>query len=166
MKQMTKEELIEYFIEQLGDNEVLGQFMTIEQIREKLRNINLKDNRNTYGKHTSAALIYFSKITDNETKVIYEIENKDENLSGIFGNNYRPYEATLDFSYKNIIDYTVTIETWDYSSSYKINRNNLKEDFVIQLPNTTAHYTFNVTFKDNNDQLCEAVFVFNIGDID
>lgn len=36
MKQMTKEELIEYFIEQLGDNEVLGQFMTIEQIREKL----------------------------------------------------------------------------------------------------------------------------------
>jgi len=36
MKQMTKEELIEYFIEQLGDNEVLGQFMTIEQIRQKL----------------------------------------------------------------------------------------------------------------------------------
>ena len=129
-------------------------------------NINLKDNRSTYGKHTSAALVYFSKIIDNETKVIYEIENKDENLSGIFGSNYRPYEATLDFSYKNIIDYTVTIETWDYSSIYKINRNDLKEDFVIQLPNTTAHYTFNVTYKDNNDQLCEAVFVFNIGDID
>lgn len=36
MKQMTKEELIEYFIEQLGDNEILGQVMTIEQIRDKL----------------------------------------------------------------------------------------------------------------------------------
>lgn len=36
MKQMTKEELIEYFIEQLGDNEILGQVMSIEQIREKL----------------------------------------------------------------------------------------------------------------------------------
>lgn len=39
MKQMTKEELIEYFIEQLGDNEILGQVMTIEQIREKLNTI-------------------------------------------------------------------------------------------------------------------------------
>ena len=39
MKQMTKEELIEYFIEQLGDNEILGQVMTIEQIREKLQAI-------------------------------------------------------------------------------------------------------------------------------
>lgn len=39
MKQMTKEELIEYFIEQLGDNEILGQVMTVEQIREKLNTL-------------------------------------------------------------------------------------------------------------------------------
>ena len=39
MKQMTKEELIEYFIEQLGDNEILGSIMSIEQIRDKLKNI-------------------------------------------------------------------------------------------------------------------------------
>ena len=39
MKQMSKEELIEYFIEQLGDNEILGQIMSIEQIREKLNYI-------------------------------------------------------------------------------------------------------------------------------
>lgn len=37
MKQMTKDELIEYFIEQLGDNEILGQFMTINDIKEKLK---------------------------------------------------------------------------------------------------------------------------------
>lgn len=42
MKQMTKEELIEYFIEQLGNNEILGQVMSIEQIRKKLTNI-IKD---------------------------------------------------------------------------------------------------------------------------
>ena len=36
---MTKEELIEYFIEQLGDNKILGRFMTIGQIREKLNNM-------------------------------------------------------------------------------------------------------------------------------
>lgn len=47
MKQMTKEELIEYFIEQLGDNEILGKFMTIEQIREKLNNMIKKVTYNT-----------------------------------------------------------------------------------------------------------------------
>lgn len=36
MKKMNKEELIEYFIEQLGDNKILGNVLTIEQIREKL----------------------------------------------------------------------------------------------------------------------------------
>jgi|GEM_PF-5131128 hypothetical protein len=42
MKQMTKKELIEYFIEQLGNNEILGQVMSIESIREKLNNV-IKD---------------------------------------------------------------------------------------------------------------------------
>lgn len=42
MKKMSKEELIEYFIEQLGDNEILGKVMSIEQIREKL-NFIIKD---------------------------------------------------------------------------------------------------------------------------
>lgn len=39
MKQMNKKELIECFIEQLGNNEILGKVMSIEQIREKLNNI-------------------------------------------------------------------------------------------------------------------------------
>lgn len=42
MKRMTKEELIEYFIEQLGENEILGNVMSIEQIRKKLNGI-IKD---------------------------------------------------------------------------------------------------------------------------
>lgn len=42
MEQMTKEELIEFFIEQLGDNEILGKVMSIEQIREKFNYI-IKD---------------------------------------------------------------------------------------------------------------------------
>lgn len=39
MEQMNKKELIEYFIEQLGNNEILGKVMSIKQIREKLNNI-------------------------------------------------------------------------------------------------------------------------------
>ena len=42
MKQMNKEELIEYFIEQLGDNHVLGEFFSIDEIRTRL-NQNIKD---------------------------------------------------------------------------------------------------------------------------
>lgn len=39
MEQMNKKELIEYFIELLGNNEFLGKVMSIKQIREKLNNI-------------------------------------------------------------------------------------------------------------------------------
>ena len=41
MKQMNKEELINYFIELLGDNHVLGKYLSIEEIRERL-NENIK----------------------------------------------------------------------------------------------------------------------------
>lgn len=36
MKQMTKEELIEYFIEKLGYNQILGKYISIDDIRNKL----------------------------------------------------------------------------------------------------------------------------------
>lgn len=42
MIQRNKEELIEFFIEQLGDNEILGKYMTIDQMREKLNRL-IKD---------------------------------------------------------------------------------------------------------------------------
>lgn len=35
----SKEDLIEYFIDALGDNEILGKFMSIDQIREKLNSV-------------------------------------------------------------------------------------------------------------------------------
>ena len=36
MKQISKEELIQYFIEQLGDNSILNDYLSIEEIRERL----------------------------------------------------------------------------------------------------------------------------------
>lgn len=129
-------------------------------------NLKLRDDKNTYGKSTSASLVRFSQIKDNESIIIYETDNNPEDLGGIFGNGYRPYEATLDFSYKNIIDYSIKIDAWDYTSSYTITRKDLKEDFVVPFSNKTAHYTFNVTYSDNNNQLCEAEFIFHIGDIE
>ena len=42
MEQMNKEDIIEYFIEQFGDNEILRRFMTKEQMRNKL-NLMIKE---------------------------------------------------------------------------------------------------------------------------
>jgi len=42
MKKMSKEELIEYFIEELGDNKILGSAISKEQIRKKFNNSILK----------------------------------------------------------------------------------------------------------------------------
>ena len=82
MKQMTKEELIEYFIEQLGDNEVLGQVMTIEQISEKLhtiiKEVTYNDEKGNFTAHfkiesDGKGIINFdyNKITgDNEKTII------------------------------------------------------------------------------------------------
>ena len=52
MKQMNKVELIEFFIEQLGDNKILGKVMSIEQIRNKLdyiiSDVTYKEEKLTY----------------------------------------------------------------------------------------------------------------------
>lgn len=60
MKQMNKEELIEYFIEQLGDNEILGPVMSIEQIREKL-NYEIEDVKYNEEKEIFAASVDSNK---------------------------------------------------------------------------------------------------------
>lgn len=54
MKQMSKEEIIEFFIEQLGNNKILGKVMSIEQIRKKLnyiiRDVTYNEDKQIYAK--------------------------------------------------------------------------------------------------------------------
>ena len=71
MKQMTKEELIEYFIEQLGDNEILGQFITIEQIREKLKTV-IRDV--TYIAETENAEAHWEIESDGRGTINFDLE--------------------------------------------------------------------------------------------
>ena len=42
MKQMTKKELIDYFIQQYGDSKILGRYISVEEIRKRL-NENIKE---------------------------------------------------------------------------------------------------------------------------
>ena len=128
-------------------------------------NLHLMDNKNTYGKYSSAKLVQYDQINNDTINNIYKFEQPTDELSGIFGHDYRPYEATLTFSYDNVIKYSVTIKTWNRDSSYTIHSSELEQEFTVPLPNYPAHYTFDVTFKENN-QLSHAVFAFNIGDIE
>lgn len=82
MKQMTKEELIEYFIEQLGDNEILGKIMSIEQIRKKLteliNDVTYKDEKGNTQAHwdgKGTVNIDLKKIPEQEQKevVVHEL---------------------------------------------------------------------------------------------
>lgn len=75
MKQMTKEELIEYFIEQLGDNEVLGKIMTIDQIREKL-NYMIKDV--TYNKEIRNYMASWSYENDGRGVINFDLDQIEE----------------------------------------------------------------------------------------
>lgn len=76
MKQMTKEELIEYFIEQLGDNEILGEFMTIEQIRNKLNALIGKVIYSTQPGNTQASWnIHERTLKFDKTKIQWKEEN-------------------------------------------------------------------------------------------
>lgn len=76
MKQMTKEELIEYFIEQLGDNEILGKFMTIEQIRNKLNALIGKVIYSTQPGNTQASWnIHERTLKFDKTKIQWKEEN-------------------------------------------------------------------------------------------
>ena len=54
MKKMSKEELIEYFIELLGDNSVLEKYFTIDEIRNKLTNIIQKVSYEKYEGSTTS----------------------------------------------------------------------------------------------------------------
>lgn len=127
--------------------------------------LHLMDDRNTYGKNTSTKLVQYDRIINNTTNTIYKFEEPTDDVSGVFGHDYRPYEAQLTFSYDNVIEYSVTIETWDRKSSYTIHSNELENKFTISLPNYPAHYTFNVTFQENG-YTSNAVFAFNIGEIE
>ena len=128
-------------------------------------NVYLKEPDSAYPDELGALLQRLWRTEDGERTLVYENIYPEGEYHGIFGNAFNPNEATFDFSYELAAPFTVLVETWDYSSSYTLSQTDLKDGVTMELPDYSAHYTVYANFYDQNGNLYEAEFWFNIGDI-
>ena len=128
-------------------------------------NVYLKEPDSVYPDDLGALLQRLWRTEDGERILVYENIYPEGEYHGIFGNAFHPNEATFDFSYELAEPFTVLVESWDYSSSYTVSQTDLKDGITMELPDYSAHYTVSASFYDQNGNLYEAEFWFNIGDI-
>ena len=128
-------------------------------------NVYLKEPDSVYLDDLGALLQRLWRTEDGERILVYENIYPEGEYHGIFGNAFHPNEATFDFSYELAEPFTVLVESWDYSSSYTVSQTDLKDGITMELPDYSAHYTVSASFYDQNGNLYEAEFWFNIGDI-
>lgn len=128
-------------------------------------NVYLKETDSAYPDELGALLRRLWRMEDGERTLVYENIYPEGEYHGIFGNAFHPNEATFDFSYELAEPFTVLVESWDYSSSYTVSQTDFKDGITMELPDDSAHYTVYASFYDQNGNLYEAEFWFNIGDI-
>ena len=128
-------------------------------------NVSLKEPDSAYPERIGAWLLRLWRTKDGEKVLAYENIYPEGEYHGIFGNAYHPNEATFDFSYELAAPFTVLVESWDYNTSYTVSQTELKDGNMMDLPNYSAHYTVCASFYDQNGNLYEAEFWFNIGTI-
>ena len=128
-------------------------------------NVSLKEPDSVYPDELGAWLLRLWRTEDGEKVLAYENIYPEGEYHGIFGNAYKPTEAAFDFSYELAAPFTVLVESWDYSTSYSVSQTDLKDGITMELPDYSAHYTVYASFYDQNGNLYEAEFWFNIGDI-
>ena len=128
-------------------------------------NVYLKESDSAYPKDLGALLQRLWRTEDGEQILVHEEIYPEGEYHGIFGNAFEPREATFDFSSELAEPFEVLVESWDYSTSYTVSQTDLRDGFTMELPDYSAHYTVYASFYDENGNLYEAEFWFNIGDI-
>ena len=128
-------------------------------------NVYLREPDSAYPDDLGALLQRLWRTEDGETSLVYENIYPEGEYHGIFGNAYRPNEATFEFSYELAEPFTVLVESWDHSTSYTVSQTEMKDGLTMDLPDYSAHYTVYASFYDQNGNLYEAEFWFNIGEI-
>ena len=128
-------------------------------------NVYLKEPDAAYPDDLGALLQRLWRTEDGEKRLAYENIYPEGEYHGIFGNAYRPNEATFAFSHELAEPFKILVESWDYSTSYTVSQTDLRDGFTMELPDFPAHYTVYASFYDENGNLYEAEFWFNLGDI-
>ena len=128
-------------------------------------NVYLKEQDSAYPKDHGALLQHLWRTKDGERTLVHEEIYPEGEYHGIFGNAFEPMEATFDFSSELAEPFEVLVESWDYSTSYTVSQTDLRDGFTMELPDYSAHYTVYASFYDENGNLYEAEFWFNLGDI-
>lgn len=128
-------------------------------------NVYLTEDNDPYGNDFSAGLDVLWENENGNRTLIYDAEFADDEFYGIFGST--PYsKAAFSFSKELAAPYSVLVETWDRSNSYTVTQTDMTQPFVLEIPEYPAHYTVCASFYDQNGNVYEAEFRFEIGDTD
>ena len=128
-------------------------------------NVYLKEPDSAYPKNLSALLQRLWRTESGKRILVHEDIYPEGEYHGIFGNAFEPIEATFDFSYELAEPFTVLVESWDYSVNYTVSQIDFHDGLTMDIPDYAAHYTVYASFYDESENLYEAEFWFNIGDI-
>lgn len=127
-------------------------------------NMHLSRKGDRYGKDFSARLDKVWKTAGEEKKLAYDAQYPAEETYGLFG--HKPYdEASVSFTKELAAPCMVRIEFWDRSESYTITQEDFAEQFSFKLPSYSAHYTVFASFEEQNGDVYDVEFRFDIGDI-
>lgn len=126
-------------------------------------NMHLTRKGDQYGKNFSARLDKVWKTAGGETKLTYDAQYPAEETYGLFVHKLYE-EVSFSFSKELSSPCTVRIESWDRSESYMVVQENLEEPFSFKLPSYPAHYTVYARFEDENGEVYDVEFYFDIGE--
>ena len=113
-----------------------------------------------YHKTLSASLM---KVEDHN-QIIYDATALKDETYGLYTSQL-PHNASLSFSYENVMDYQILVESWDYKTNYTIEKSELAQNGIFELPQYPAHYTVFATMKNKQGEIIDAEFTFNINEM-
>lgn len=133
-------------------------------IPEPALNIQLYETGNAFG-NLPAYVNYLWKTEDGDRRLIRDGAYPEGEYHGLFTGEPYPRQATFTFSQEPDDNFTVQVESWDYSTSYTVSLPAVQDGQTMDLPDYPAHYTVNARFQNEDGTLYEIEFWFNIGAI-
>lgn len=123
--------------------------------------VELSDGTRYGGSHLTATVTKLVYQTGEAKEVLKDRAARPHEGSGIYG--AKVYSAaTVTFSMPLISEVEITVEAWDYDSSYTVTLTELADGLAFELPDFPAHYTITASFRGSNG-IYDATFVFHLG---